>query len=167
MNEPAQQEAIRFSPVDVLVALQRLNKDEETLRKQWIAELDGLIRLINKNDGKVEGITFAALGGIQYAIRQLQHSYDCRDLDHLERCYAQDELRSYPQTQAEVQETCDQSYEPGMEIMIDKVNLPVGTRFRIYVQKAFARGKRYLPAGALLHSTSRPYPPLSKVHEHF
>lgn len=161
------QEAISYSPIEVLATLQCLNKDEEALRKQWIADLDGLVRLIVKNEGQAEGITYAALGGIQYTIHQLQRSYACRELEDLERRYSEDELRSYPQSQAEVRETCEYHYQPGMEIMIDKVNLPVGTRFRIYIAKAFSRGRQLLTAGTLLHSTSRQYPPLSKIHEHF
>lgn len=159
---------VEVSPVDVLVTLQRVNKTEEQVRQHWLNEILGLAQLLTKNQGAPEGLTYGALGGLQYAIRQLQHSYGCRHLDELEERYAEDELRSYPTSKEEADRTCAHFFRPGMDMRIDKCNFPDGVRYRVYVHSEYFQPRQgFIAAGTTLASVDREFPPLSQVHKHF
>jgi hypothetical protein len=160
-------ETVDISPVDVLRAVERANASEDNLRKLWLREIDGLARLLNKNQGEATGLTYGALGGMLYALRQLQQSYGCRSLEELEERYAADQLRSYPTTMEEVHRTAEHFLHPGMDLRIDTIRLPNDiVHYRLYLGKEFTtQNKRYYPAGTMLASIEREYPPLSQVHE--
>lgn len=156
-------------PSEILAAIERATIAPEVSRERWLAELDGLVRLLGKSGAGPEGLTYGTLGGIQYVLNRLQESFKCRPLSDLEDCYAEDQLSSYHTSQEALDRTAQYFGCPGMELQVDKIRVtPDLTYYRLTVASDYTAPNRpRIAAGTILGSVDREFPPLSQVHSRF
>lgn len=150
--------------VDLLSALQRGGRDEGHLRSMLSKELFNLAKVI-EHDPTPNGMTYGAMGGIMYCLRQLQISFGSRDIDELEELYAKVELTSYPSSDDEMERTRKHYQQLGTIVVVEKCKFGTDLfRYRVVAPLAHTNGEgmAFQPL-QLIHSIDREFPPLSEI----